>query len=279
MFIFMGDPGARIFAHGNIIDGDKAASADNRRAIAFNRKLEKLSPGERAAMIADRLLGEAPESLEETATSFDRVLAEAGATLPARDSVDARILAQVKDGRGRVIEKETSLAPRDRWPDYRSLPPPADRDRDGMPDFWEEQFGLNPDDPADAMQIAAGGYANIEHYLNSTHPRGADMPVVFVSAAHSRASASVPGRWRIMRTGSTERETRVSYTLEGDAVAGRDFRDVAREVVIPAGARSADIELRSLTPAAERIAVLRLAAKQRDYAAGCPSAALIVIER
>jgi hypothetical protein len=129
------------------------------------------------------------------------------------------------------------------------------------------------------MQIAAGGYANIEHYLNSTHPRGADMPVVFVSAAHSRASASVPGRWRIMRTGSTERETRVSYTLEGDAVAGRDFRDVAREVVIPAGARSADIELRSLTPAAERIAVLRLAAKQRDYAAGCPSAALIVIER
>jgi hypothetical protein len=278
MFIFMGDPGARIFARGNAIVGDEAATEDNRRAIAFNRKLEKLSSADRAGMIVDATHGEPPESLEGTRVAYARVLAEAGATLPARDSVDARILRQVRDGTGKVIEKETNLAPRDRWPNYRSLPPPPDRDRDGMPDFWEEQFGLNPDDPADAMRIAAGGYANIEHYLNSTNPTGRDEPVVFVSAIQSRASAASSGRWQITRTGSTARELRVAFRLEGDAESGRDFRPIAQEVAIPAGAQSVEIELRPVSSAAERIAVLRLST-QRNYAVGCPSAALIVTER
>jgi hypothetical protein len=281
MFIFMGDPGARIFARGNTIAGNEEATANNRRAITFNRKLEKLHAGERVAMIASEPMGELPPTVEDSRAAYERVLADAGATLPARDAVDARIIAQVRDGKGGVIEKETSFGPRERWPDYRSLPSPPDRDRDGMPDFWEEQFGLNPDDATDAMQVAVGGYTNVEHYLNSTHPRGDDAPVVFVAAVSSRGSASAGtvGRWRITRTGSTARELRISYSLETDAVADREFARVAREVVIPAGARSAEVELRPLAPAAERTVVLRLATKQRGFSAGCPSAALIVIDR
>jgi hypothetical protein len=148
-----------------------------------------------------------------------------------------------------------------------------------MPDYWEEQFGLNPDDPVDTMRIAAGGYSNLEHYLNSTNPRVDDQPVVYASAIQPRASASMPGRWRIARTGSTARALRVSYRLEGTALAGRDYSGVAGDVTIPAGATHADVELRMLAPTAERIAVLRLLAKQRDYAAGCPGAALIVLGR
>lgn len=281
MFIFMGDPGARIFARGNDIAGYEAATADNRQAIVFHRKLEKLPAADREAMIAGDLMGEPPPALEDAKTAFARVLDEAGATLPARDSVDARLMAQVRDGKGGVIEKETSLPERQRWPDYRSLPAPADRDGDGMPDFWEAQFGLNPNDPADAKTIAAGGYSNIEHYLNSTNPRGDSVPVVFVSAASSRASAasSTVGRWRITRTGSTARDLRVSYSLGGDAVAGRDFAQLRGEAVIPAGKDSVEIELRPLSTAAERMTVLRLTTGQRDFAVGCPSAALVVIER
>ncbi len=41
-----------------------------------------------------------------------------------------------------------------------------DSDGDGMPDYWENAVGLNPNNASDAMTIAADGYANIEHYLN-----------------------------------------------------------------------------------------------------------------
>jgi pectate lyase len=49
---------------------------------------------------------------------------------------------------------------------------PADRDNDGMPDAWETEHGLNPDDPADSAADAdSDGYTNIEEFLNGTNPR------------------------------------------------------------------------------------------------------------
>ena len=46
-----------------------------------------------------------------------------------------------------------------------------DVDGDGMPDWWEEQYGLNPHDPTDAEQDEDGdGYTNIEEYNNGNNP-------------------------------------------------------------------------------------------------------------
>jgi hypothetical protein len=45
--------------------------------------------------------------------------------------------------------------------------PPADIDRDGMPDEWERAHGLDPKDARDAgLAAKQGGYSNIEEYLN-----------------------------------------------------------------------------------------------------------------
>ena len=42
-----------------------------------------------------------------------------------------------------------------------------DSDGDGMPDAWEKQHGLNPDDPADGAADADGnGNTNLEEYLH-----------------------------------------------------------------------------------------------------------------
>ena len=60
--------------------------------------------------------------------------------------------------------------------------PPTDSDRDGLPDFWEVQFGLDAHDANDSAALAHG-YANIEHYFNSTDPRGSTDPVVFIAAS------------------------------------------------------------------------------------------------
>ena len=40
-----------------------------------------------------------------------------------------------------------------------------DSDNDGMPDDFEDRYGLDKHDASDAMKIAANGYTNIENYL------------------------------------------------------------------------------------------------------------------
>lgn len=54
--------------------------------------------------------------------------------------------------------------------------PPADKDRDGMPDAWETSRGLDPEDPEDRNRIVPDGaspgnrhkgYTYIEYYINS----------------------------------------------------------------------------------------------------------------
>ena len=48
----------------------------------------------------------------------------------------------------------------------------ADTDGDGIPDIWEEAYGLNPNDPSDAQKISSsvdpnGRYPNIEVYFHN----------------------------------------------------------------------------------------------------------------
>lgn len=45
--------------------------------------------------------------------------------------------------------------------------PLAVNDGDGMPDEWERQNGLDPDNAHDRNEIGDGGYTNLEIYLNS----------------------------------------------------------------------------------------------------------------
>ncbi|MBX3735070.1 MAG: hypothetical protein KF715_00145 [Candidatus Didemnitutus sp.] len=132
--------------------------------------------------------------------AFAYVVAHAGAYLPTRDAVDARVLEQVRTGKipPRTISPETpKLAkfygyqqkftdelPRyvaagfvtnpsevGGYPDYQGTPY-VDSDGDGMPDAWETAHGLNPHDASDALKDANGdGYTNIEKFIYGLDPR------------------------------------------------------------------------------------------------------------
>jgi hypothetical protein len=106
-----------------------------------------------------------PISTTSTAQAYDEVLASAGCTLPARDAVDERIVADVKAQHTRIIADPAEVGG---WPEVASGEPPADSDHDGMPNDWERRRGLDPRDPHDGDADGDGdGYTNLEEFLNA----------------------------------------------------------------------------------------------------------------
>ena len=107
----------------------------------------------------------APSLMILSATeTYEAVLANVGATRPKLDSVDQRILSDVKNGTGKIINHPSEVGG---WPKLATGKPPADRDNDGMPDAWEKAQGLNPDYPEDRNGTRKpGGYTHLEEYLH-----------------------------------------------------------------------------------------------------------------
>jgi hypothetical protein len=106
----------------------------------------------------------APVATDDAQTAYKRVLADAGAAVPKRDAVDIRIINDVINGTGKIIDDEDEVGG---WPMLNSLPAPTDSDHDGMPDDWEAAQGLNPNDESDGPLDRDGdGYTSVEEYLN-----------------------------------------------------------------------------------------------------------------
>lgn len=107
--------------------------------------------------------------------AYQLVLKNVGAVLPARDTLDARIIKDVKNRTGGFVNVQGGYPhgtpyeqTRNAWPTLKSLPAPKDSDSDGMPDEWETKNGLNPTDGSDASSYKLDKfYTNIEVYINS----------------------------------------------------------------------------------------------------------------
>ena len=87
-----------------------------------------------------------------------------------RDTVDERLVRNVGDRKGHVINSQDQVGGWDAYPP-RSRPAGFDTDRDGMPDEWERANRLDPSDPEDRNgDTDRDGYTNLEEYLNSLVP-------------------------------------------------------------------------------------------------------------
>ncbi|WP_037306741.1 right-handed parallel beta-helix repeat-containing protein [Ruegeria halocynthiae] len=93
----------------------------------------------------------------------DHVLSNAGARYPELNAVDQRIVKSVVDGTGRIIDSPDDVGGYVHVPNTKA---PSDRDNDGIPDYFEERLGSNPD-AFDAHGDADGnGVHDIEDYIN-----------------------------------------------------------------------------------------------------------------
>jgi hypothetical protein len=96
--------------------------------------------------------------------AYDYILDHCGASLP-RDAHDLRVVNDVRNGTGGFIGLPSEVGG---FLNLDTGTPPTDSDHDGMPDSWENDKGLDPNNSADGNQDRNGdGYTNIEEYINS----------------------------------------------------------------------------------------------------------------
>ncbi|MBL0154331.1 MAG: pectate lyase [Chitinophagaceae bacterium] len=164
-------PFGKWFIDGNYVDGSPEMTRDNflgtdltNNGTAEDKKNTVISNPHDAV----------PVPVQSAEKAFEEVLLYVGASF-ARDTMDARIVNDVKKRTGRFIdvqggyphgtEYEKTL---NAWPELRAATSLLDKDNDGMPDAWETKSGLNPNNAGDASQYDLDKkYTNIEVYLNS----------------------------------------------------------------------------------------------------------------
>jgi hypothetical protein len=189
----------RVYADGNIVDGDEKVTKNNWDGGIQIGELPD------AGRYTDSIKALTPFPMPKvtiipTKEAYEYVLANAGAILPKRDAVDARIVNDVRTGvityvpntdnsNGKQWVKHrlpddsykqgiiTDVSQVGGYPEYKGTPY-KDSDNDGMPDEYEIKHGLNPHDAKDAYAYPknGGGYTNIEIYLNSVVPLAKVVP-------------------------------------------------------------------------------------------------------
>lgn len=163
-------PYGKWYVDGNYVDGSTVNSTNNWTGVVPQGGVADTTVV-KAASFFD--LG-FPVTTQSPLQAYEEVLQKAGCSLPFRDTLDQRIVNDVRNRTGRIIDVQggyvhgtpyanTVTA----WPSLGSVAAPTDTDHDGMPDDWENTNGLNPADPSDRNGIAANGYTNLENYLNS----------------------------------------------------------------------------------------------------------------
>ena len=193
----------RVYADGNIVEGFPEVTADNwnggvqvengRNAGNYTNQIRSTKPFPMPYL-----------TIMPASVAYNYVLENVGATLPCRDRIDEIIVNEVRTGEIYYEKKLPKKNPYgDNWglaeksqreggtfryrrfgddsykvgiitdpcqmggyPEYKGEPY-VDTDNDGMPDEWELQNGLNPNDASDANGDCTGdGYTNIEKYIN-----------------------------------------------------------------------------------------------------------------
>ncbi|CAN5808168.1 polysaccharide lyase [soil metagenome] len=177
----------KAYVHGNIVDGNDQVTKDNWQGGV---QIEDLPDAGKytSSIKSDKPFPMAKISLITAKEAYSYVLANAGAILPIRDTVDKRIVEDVWTGvikydknatpyHGKYVKRRlpadsykngiiSDISEVGGYPEYNGTPY-IDSDNDGMPDSYEIKMKLNPNNAADAVNITKSGYSNIEVYLNS----------------------------------------------------------------------------------------------------------------
>ncbi|KEO74256.1 polysaccharide lyase [Anditalea andensis] len=185
----------RAYVSGNLVEGNPEVSQNNWKGgvqiagVSDDEEKEHFS-----YMKRDEPFRVANYNVMPAEEAYEYVLENVGAVLPKRDPIDERIINQVRTGEinypdgletdtgsefiKRRLEKDsykkgiiTDISQVGGYPEYTGNAY-KDSDGDGIPDAWETKYGLDPNDPSDALKdLNNDGYTNIEKYINGIDPK------------------------------------------------------------------------------------------------------------
>ncbi len=106
---------------------------------------------------------------KDATEAYNWIVKNVGACLPARDQVDTYLIDELTSlgTKGNIIqnERDTNQFPLGGPGEVKTAEKELDSDNDGIPDTFEDKYGLDKNNPDDASKIAANGYTNIENYI------------------------------------------------------------------------------------------------------------------
>ena len=163
-----------LYVSGNVYHDYPGITADNLTGLYWHDDSSYEVPSD-AVILSSPLSLEGPSgqaiytSTHSAHDAFAKVCDFGGAS-KVRDEVDARAAEDAEAGAGAIIDLPSEVGG---WPEYTAtdeeLGSVTDTDGDGMPDWFETEFGLDPSDASDGAAKNLdehGRYTNLEMYLH-----------------------------------------------------------------------------------------------------------------
>jgi hypothetical protein len=192
-----GKPVGEWHVAGNIMEGNTNMTNDNWLGVY----LDRLPADQRAnAKSTTPFPVDVFTPTQTAADAYLDVLANAGATKPMRDAVDARVVNETRTktasgigsyGKPGIIDAPSAVGG---WPTYIGAEAPTDEDHDGMADEWETAYGLSPANADDRNTVGSDGFTMLEKYLNSLTVNQA-LPLKLTSFNGTRTGNTVTLFW------------------------------------------------------------------------------------
>lgn len=184
-------PYGKYFVSGNYVDGYSSVTNNNWLGVKMN-----------GGSLADTTQSKVntafalPAINLQTATSaYNAVMSDVGATIPSRDTLEDRIIVNVKNRTGKIIDVQGGYPHGtaynltvNAWPSLAQGNISLDSDADGMPDWWETRNGLHKNLASDRAIVATNGYTNLENFIDSIP--GWNKHANFESFTGSKTSSS-----------------------------------------------------------------------------------------
>ena len=173
----------KFYVDGNVIDGNEEVTRDNWTKGIYAQIDKNGNDGTFTSVTKDTMHLDAPLEFYATTThtaqvAYEKVLQYARASL-SRDAIDSIMVYDTRNNKASFTggggnlpgiinsQEDCVYNGTSAWPELKSETAPLDSDRDGMPDEWERENGLDPNDPEDRNKTNEEGYTMLEVYMNS----------------------------------------------------------------------------------------------------------------
>ncbi len=199
---------SNLYIKDNYVYGNSGATSNNTGSSSYINNMEN------ANLVTEPIdMGDYGIEIESAEETYDTVLDNVGATLPRRDEIDARVVADVRNGTGRIINTDEEVGG---LAGIRSEARVFE-----IPAVWKTEHGMGS---AAETALAPSGYTWIEEYVNEwtaeqSKPTNPDITVNYPAVADTTMSYDKgESKWTV-----TDKDEPITYNAAAEAKTGTEI--------------------------------------------------------